>query len=51
MFWTIFWIAIFIIPAFWLASLVLQLIFWVFIAIIGGIIMGISKIIKAIRSK
>ena len=44
MFWTIFWIAIFIIPAFWLANLVLRIALGILGIIISGIIMAVGYI-------
>lgn len=48
-FWTIFWIALFIIPAFWLAGIVLQLAFMGLAAIVGGLIELVKYIFKSER--
>jgi hypothetical protein len=48
-FWTIFWIAIFIIPAFWLASIVLQFLFMGVVVVISGLIELVKYIFKSER--
>jgi len=49
MFWTIFWIAIIIVPAFWLASIVLQFLFMGVVVIFGGIIELVKYIYEKAR--
>ena len=50
LFWSIFWIALFIIPAFWLAGIVLQLAFMGLAVIVGGIIELVKYIYEKARN-
>jgi len=46
MFWTIFWIALLIIPAFWLASIVFTLAMYLIIGAIALVATGIAKLFE-----
>ena len=49
MFWTIFLIALLIVPAFWLASVVFNIVLWIVIMTFYGIGAGIAAIVKLFK--
>lgn len=51
LFWAIFWIALLIIPALYLAQLVFGLVMMAIVFTIGGIISGVQWIFNTVRGK
>lgn len=48
-FWALFWIAILIIPALWLASIVWTVFFYAIVFIIGMFLLAIEWVVKKVK--